>query len=586
MEAAAQASQRFAPAEALQHLERVLQIWPRVSDAPSAAGIDLVEVLRLAAQAAFTAGSLDRSLALLDQAIVELGDAGDPSRRATLLERKADAFNALGSASSAVAALTDALSGLPAQETTTAHAVVLSTLANALARVNDPVAAGAMARRAVAAAQVCGAEQHEADARIMLGAITARLGDHETGLALVRAGIERAVAGGYVSTALRGYINMTDALEQFGRSTEAVNLATEGTALAERAGYSRSFGAYLAGNRVESLVRLGRWEEADLLAAATLAVEPEGIFAASVLEVQAQLAVLTGRYDQARTALARTRAMMGAQAEFQFHSPLTFIAAELARVDGDMTGALDMLRPVLRDGDVDVWTARYNWPLTWQASRIQADLAIRARDRRTPVEPLDEVFEAAVAQLEVSNPAAEGFRAMCAGEHARYSAVHDPRLWAAAADIWRGIDRAYELSYSLLRLGEAEVLSGQRAAGERAVAEALALATRIGAAPLRRQAEQFARQARLSVQPELSQESPEPDGSEDRLAQYGLTAREVDVLLMLADGLSNPQIGKALFISPKTASVHVSNILSKLDVSGRVEAATLVHRLGLAERAR
>ena len=88
-----------------------------------------------------------------------------------------------------------------------------------------------------------------------------------------------------------------------------------------------------------------------------------------MLEVQAQLAVLTGRYDQARTALARTRRMTGAQAEFQFHSPLTFIAAELARVDGDMTGALDMLRPVLRDGDVDVWTARYNWPLTCQASR-------------------------------------------------------------------------------------------------------------------------------------------------------------------------------------------------------------------------
>ena len=94
----------------------------------------------------------------------------------------------------AVAALTYALSGLPAQETTTAHAVGLPTLANAWARVNDPVAAGAMARWAVAAAQVCGAEQHEADARIMLGAITARLGDHETGLALVRAGIERAVS--------------------------------------------------------------------------------------------------------------------------------------------------------------------------------------------------------------------------------------------------------------------------------------------------------------------------------------------------------------------------------------------------------
>jgi DNA-binding CsgD family transcriptional regulator len=67
----------------------------------------------------------------------------------------------------------------------------------------------------------------------------------------------------------------------------------------------------------------------------------------------------------------------------------------------------------------------------------------------------------------------------------------------------------------------------------------------------------------------------------DPLAHFGLTAREREILGLLASGLSNGQIAVELFISPKTASVHVSRILAKLGVAGRVEAAAVVHRLGL-----
>jgi DNA-binding NarL/FixJ family response regulator len=67
----------------------------------------------------------------------------------------------------------------------------------------------------------------------------------------------------------------------------------------------------------------------------------------------------------------------------------------------------------------------------------------------------------------------------------------------------------------------------------------------------------------------------------DPLASYGLTSREREVLLLLAAGRSNPQIAQTLFISPKTASVHVSNILGKLGLSSRVEAAGLISRLGV-----
>jgi DNA-binding NarL/FixJ family response regulator len=94
--------------------------------------------------------------------------------------------------------------------------------------------------------------------------------------------------------------------------------------------------------------------------------------------------------------------------------------------------------------------------------------------------------------------------------------------------------------------------------------------------------ERHAAQARLDLEPAAS--TPPPAGRAapaDELARYGLTDREREVLAMVALGRTNPEIAKALFISPKTASVHVSNILAKLQVSSRVEAATMAHRLGL-----
>ena len=67
----------------------------------------------------------------------------------------------------------------------------------------------------------------------------------------------------------------------------------------------------------------------------------------------------------------------------------------------------------------------------------------------------------------------------------------------------------------------------------------------------------------------------------DPLARFGLTESEREVLALVAAGRSNPEIGRALFISTKTASVHVSNILGKLRVSHRGEAAAVAHRLGI-----
>jgi len=129
---------------------------------------------------------------------------------------------------------------------------------------------------------------------------------------------------------------------------------------------------------------------------------------------------------------------------------------------------------------------------------------------------------------------------------------------------------------------QAEALLENRV-GRREAADCLqaafATASRIGAIPLRTRIEQLAQRARITLTVDLA--SVSPASSADSL---GLTPREMEILGQLADGLSDREIAEALFISKKTASVHVSNVLHKLDVSNRVEAGRVGQAHGLGMR--
>jgi DNA-binding CsgD family transcriptional regulator len=376
---------------------------------------------------------------------------------------------------------------------------------------------------------------------------------------------------------MRGYINLSDTLDRLGRSDHAAQLAAEGRLLAERSGYARSTGAFLAGNEAESLTRLGRYDEADRMVGASLASDPEGIFAATLLEVRCQISVRQGRFERARQDIARARAKLGDQAELQFTRAFAVTDAFLRIHDGDLPAALAGLRAELDSPDVE---SRYDWMLLWLAVRTHAELAQRARDLGEPVPVVDPVFLRVPDKLGPDAAPQQAYRAMCAAELARVSGQLEPAVWDRVASQWRAMHRPYELAECLLRAAQVRVSCSDRVAAERDLVEAFGLASGMGAAPLADEITRFSREARLPISAVATAAAP-PQAA-DEVQRFGLTNRELEVLAMVADGRTNPEIAKSLVISPKTASVHVSNILAKLGVASRVEAATLAHRLGLA----
>jgi DNA-binding CsgD family transcriptional regulator len=209
-------------------------------------------------------------------------------------------------------------------------------------------------------------------------------------------------------------------------------------------------------------------------------------------------------------------------------------------------------------------------------------MATLARDRREPPSTgtgAEELLRYA-AGMPAFTTATRAYAALVKAEHARFAGDPERDAWQAAVAAWRETGEPHLLAYALLGLGEAEVAAGDRAAATESVREARDIARGLGAQPLVTRAESLGRRARLAIDADERGGGEQPDG-----APFDLTERELEVLRLVAVGRSNREIGETLYMSPKTASVHVSRIFAKLGVSGRVEAAAIAHRHGLTEDA-
>jgi len=167
-------------------------------------------------------------------------------------------------------------------------------------------------------------------------------------------------------------------------------------------------------------------------------------------------------------------------------------------------------------------------------------------------------------------------RATWDAERTRMVGPSDPEAWGGAAKAWQDLGCPHRAGYAWWRQAQAQLDAGQPAAAAAAALRAAAAAAD-GHAPLLAEIRALAGRARIPLQPPVAPAPPPAEAA----APYGLTGRELAVLRLLAAGRTNAQIGAELYISPKTAGVHVSNIFRKLGVSGRVQAAAVAERADL-----
>jgi DNA-binding CsgD family transcriptional regulator len=590
--AAGAAGTAMAYAQRLQMLEQVLELWDQV---PASArppdlddtGLDHVGVLELAADAARWAGEPERGLALAEAALAELGpvddarraddarrvdDAGradDAGRMALMLRRRAGLRQELllpGQLDDLQAALR--LAAAP----NLVRAQVLARLCWALKREDRYAESEELAVDLRALAGQLGDEEHRIEADMVLASLGALRG--EDTMAALRDTQEAAQRAGFGLLEAWAYLTITNALEGDGRHELAIPAGREGLARARQLGLGRQIAAPIAGNLAESLISAGRWDEAVEILDEVLGLDlpPLGRFAPLVF--RAQIAAARGDEETAGRMLGELRSLpAGVRAESQRLLVLARLEIDARMARGDLAGALDAGRAALaRSGPAD---PRYLWPLLATAMRVCAETsAPGAYD----LGRLRQDLELRAARTSQPGPVLRAWATTFAAEAARADGGHDQADqagWDGAASAWATLAQPQQEAYALLRAASAASADGNRDGAAVRLSRAADLAARLGAHPLLEEISALARRARVDV-PTRREQRAQP-------APFNLTERELEVLRLVAAGRGNRDIAAELFISPKTASVHVSNILGKLGVGSRGEAAATAYRQHLLD---
>ena len=574
---------------AQREFERALGLWDRVPDAAERAGVDKAEVLRLASTCAGARGENSRAVALIREALAGLDKTAEPLRAAALYERLGNWLRSSGDSDAAFEAFDHAVALLPPQPTSE-RARVLGTRARAEMLLGNFSKALVTVGQALEDARAVGAEQTEVRGLNTLGFSMAGLGREEEGIATLREALRRAHEPADRSVASN---NLAEALDLAGHTEEALAVTREGVAELDSRPERSSFDAFLIVQEAYFLVRLGRLAEAWERLPKRVPGEAISYTWMYWRQLRAWLHLLTGDLAALREELAALDRLGGMVAEPQWIEPRALVEAELAlredRID-DARTLVGRAAELLLNGDEATRLLR----LVWMARRIEAEAAGRAQALGEDYAP---VLDEAASRLTGSAAGRPRFDEACAwagmanAELSRRrtllgDAPADPGQWEEVARPFDALALPEPATYARFRAAEAHVTAGDRAAAAVPLRAAAEAAEAMGTALLAQDVAALARRARIELGPSAAVE-PEPAVAEDSpVARLGLTPRELEVLLLVAEGRTNRAIGETLFMSEKTASVHVSRILAKLGVSGRVEAAAVAHRLGLAGAAR
>jgi DNA-binding CsgD family transcriptional regulator len=390
-------------------------------------------------------------------------------------------------------------------------------------------------------------------------------------------------------TVIGTYLAVTFVLKLVGRERDVLEEAQQGYQRARELGLERATGSFVANTLANCLLDTGRWTDCERLTRELLTGDRWGAF--NLHNALGRLLSRRGDF-----AAARQQLNLALRLSPPFFSESAWLGlAELALWQGRHDVAVVALAQGLgwcaeRDPEgilPDVSSPWYSLALRLEAERAEQAAArhtprevAEARRRATPVlVALDRLASARAPQAHY--PPVTAHLQAAQAERSRLEGRSDPERWRAAAAAWERLEHPYDAAYARYREAEALLAErGSRLQAEQVLRGAYRTAVTLGAEPLRREAELLAQRGRLHLEQQIDPAAA-PQAPPSPTASLGLTHRETEVLALVAAGRTNRQIGETLFITEKTASLHVSHILAKLGVAGRGEAAAIAHRLGL-----
>ena len=584
-----------APSSAERHYERALELWDDAPEAAADSPLDRGALLRRAAETAHLSGDYARGIALIGEALADVDADAEPLRASSLLEflgycRIAGPDSE--GAAQAYAAAVEAARVEPVSPELARALTGMSLVQSGQGHYQDAIATAEEGRRA--AVQVS-APATEARALTVLGWSLCNLGRVAEGLAHLQRARLLASAEQDIPTLLWTRGQLAAGLLASGRAAAAIDAASGVLDLARSLGAEAAYGPYSATPGIEAMILLGDWAAAHQLIGQLLDLEPPGGAAAFPRMASGLLCLWQGEVALASADLAQalrdSEQAMVPEVVSVAHARLARVAAAEQRFDE----ARELVRAGLRlcagSGGAAHLIRLAAAGVHAETGRAQA-AAARHRGKGKEVASAVATASELISRARSAARAGTGELAVTSAEMATAEAdwawlgpgeSDEVARWRDAVSHWDALCFPYPAAHARWRLSHA-LLSrpGSSAEASQELRSALAAADALGAKALTQQIRELGARARVDLEPVPGNEAPGEREPATPGTPAGLTARERQVLELLAEGLTNRRIATTLFITEKTVSVHVTHILEKLQVTNRSQAGAIARGHGKA----
>jgi DNA-binding CsgD family transcriptional regulator len=583
--AARVAGRVFAYANAASHWQRAIELSDAEPDAELGDGVDVPHLYVRAVDALEASGERTRAGVVAEEAYRRFAGHPEPTT-AAVIHLRAGLHRGFNSLADGLPLMEEALQLFDGARPSVEHAWAWFWYANILRHgEGSPAEVQAALNRGLEVAEAAGAAIVIPRIVNVLASLSFVRGDVEDGFRLFARARDQVEASGDAQTVVYFAMAESDDLLKMGKLEAATQVGLRGWDDARRCGVQSGANANTALiNAVEGLLGRGRTAEAAALID-PLTSGPAYRSYWALQAARAEIDLLRGEVDAAAQRLQPIQPGVS----LDFARELGQLVAEVAVWAGRPEQALEEVQRLLRRLQGTNWVVFCGWLLA-VGMRACADLAERDRARhhhaavRAALAAADDLTFWVKRERDVPFTA-HPFVASIPAQHAtseaergRAAGASDPALWSVAAERWEALDYRHRAGYARWRQADALLAASHGGKGAAATLLSTAAGLALEHVPLMRAIEELARRARIDLSVPAEPAASAKPAVEPAL---GLTERELDVLRLLGQGKTNPEIAAALFISPRTAGVHVSHILRKLDATSRVQAASIAERAGL-----